>query len=204
MSETSKGHEDFVSFGAPLLERISNFSHRPARKREVREVYRSSLQVHLLFRPTSSYDYATNNGRGTSQLESYLLVVSIVWEVARGFALFGLGGSSIIVVSHCEFASYSLGLGKNTTASIQAFKKRSEDARRHLTALKAEKTDVDLSYYKSTLKNQSVVSQAEKILKDFKPVTYDVASQLKAIDAFEAKAVSRTTLCLPMSLSVLI
>lgn len=40
------------------------------------------------------------------------------------------------------------------------------------------------------LKNQSVVSQAEKILKDFKPVTYDVSAHLKAIDAFEAKAVS--------------
>lgn len=40
------------------------------------------------------------------------------------------------------------------------------------------------------LKNQDVVAQAEKILKDFKPVTYDVSAQLKALDAFEAKAVS--------------
>jgi hypothetical protein len=34
------------------------------------------------------------------------------------------------------------------------------------------------------------VAKAEKILKDFKPVTYDVNAQLKAIDAFESKAVS--------------
>jgi len=59
-----------------------------------------------------------------------------------------------------------------------------------LTALKDQKTEIDLAHYKSTLKNQSVVSQAEKILRDFKPVTYDVAAQLKAIDAFESKAVS--------------
>lgn len=57
-------------------------------------------------------------------------------------------------------------------------------------ALKEQKTDVDLAHYKSVLKNQSVVNQAEKILKDFKPVTYDVSAHLKAIDAFEAKAVS--------------
>jgi F-type H+-transporting ATPase subunit d len=59
-----------------------------------------------------------------------------------------------------------------------------------LQALKEQKVDVDFSHYKSVLKNQSVVSQAEKILKDFKPVTYDVSAHLKAIDAFEAKAVS--------------
>ncbi|UZJ56591.1 hypothetical protein CBS101457_005911 [Exobasidium rhododendri] len=85
----------------------------------------------------------------------------------------------------------SLGLGKNTTASIQAFKKRSEDARRHLNVLKEQKTEIDFAYYKSTLKNQSVVESAEKILKDFKPVSYDVSAQLKAIDAFEAKAVEQ-------------
>lgn len=88
-----------------------------------------------------------------------------------------------------------MGLGKNTTASVQAFRKRSDDARRHLTALKDQKVDVDFAYYKGTLKNQSVVSQAEKILKDFKPVTYDVGAHLKAIDAFEAKAVSWRKAC---------
>lgn len=89
-----------------------------------------------------------------------------------------------------HLSSNSLGLGKNSTATLQAFRKRSEDARRHLQTLKHERTDVDLAHYKSVLKNQDVVNQAEKILKDFKPVTYDVSAQLKAIDAFEAKAVS--------------
>ena len=40
------------------------------------------------------------------------------------------------------------------------------------------------------LKNKAVVDDAEKILKEFKPVTYDVSAQIKAIDSFEAKAVS--------------
>ncbi|PWN21555.1 ATP synthase d subunit [Microstroma glucosiphilum] len=82
----------------------------------------------------------------------------------------------------------SLNLGKNTSASLQAFRKRSEDARRALAVLKEQKTDVDFQHYRSVLKNDEVVSQAEKILKDFKPVTYDVSAQIKAIDAFGSKA----------------
>lgn len=46
----------------------------------------------------------------------------------------------------------SLGLGKNTTSSLQSFRKRSEDARRALTALQAQSTEVDFAHYKSTLK----------------------------------------------------
>jgi F-type H+-transporting ATPase subunit d len=86
--------------------------------------------------------------------------------------------------------SCRLNLGKNTSASLQAFRKRSEDARRALAVLKEQKTDVDFQHYRSVLKNDEVVSQAEKILKDFKPVTYDVSAQIKAIDAFGSKAVS--------------
>ena len=40
------------------------------------------------------------------------------------------------------------------------------------------------------MKNKAIVDEAEKILKDFKPVTYDVGAHLKAIEAFEVKAVS--------------
>lgn len=40
-----------------------------------------------------------------------------------------------------------------------------------------------------TPQNQSVISKAEKILADFKPVTYDVNAQTKALDSFEATAV---------------
>jgi F-type H+-transporting ATPase subunit d len=39
------------------------------------------------------------------------------------------------------------------------------------------------------LKNKAIVDEAEKLLKDFKPVTYDVSTHIKAIETFEAKAV---------------
>lgn len=40
------------------------------------------------------------------------------------------------------------------------------------------------------LKNKAIVDEAEKLLNDFKPVTYDVTAHVKAIETFEAKAVS--------------
>lgn len=39
------------------------------------------------------------------------------------------------------------------------------------------------------LKNQAIVDEIEQHFKNFKPVTYDVNRQLKAIEAFEAQAV---------------
>lgn len=49
---------------------------------------------------------------------------------------------------------------------------------------------VDFAHYKQVLKNQDVVSQMEKAFSSFKPTDYDLSGQLKAIDAFESKAVS--------------
>jgi F-type H+-transporting ATPase subunit d len=39
------------------------------------------------------------------------------------------------------------------------------------------------------LKNRAIVDEAEKLLKDFKPVTYDAGAHIKAIETFETKAV---------------
>ena len=83
----------------------------------------------------------------------------------------------------------SLGLRGQTVASLQAFKKRNEDARRKIQALSEQPTTVDFAKYRSTLKNQAVIDEIEKRFKAFKPVTYDVSRQLKAIDAFEVEAV---------------
>lgn len=55
--------------------------------------------------------------------------------------------------------------------------------------LSEQATTIDFAHYRSTLKNQAVVDEIEKRFKAFKPVTYDVNRQLKAIDAFEAEAV---------------
>lgn len=83
----------------------------------------------------------------------------------------------------------SLGLKGSTATSLQAFKKRNDDARRKLAALTQQPQTVDFSRYRSTLNNTAVVDEMEQHLKNFKPVTYDVGRQLKAIEAFEAQAV---------------
>jgi hypothetical protein len=48
---------------------------------------------------------------------------------------------------------------------------------------------VDFAAYRSTLKNTAVIDEIEKQFKAFKPATYDVNRQIKAIEAFEAQAV---------------
>ena len=83
----------------------------------------------------------------------------------------------------------SLGLRGQTAASLQAFKKRSDDARRRVQVLSEQPQTVDFSHYRSLLKNQAVVDEIEKYFSTFKPATYDVARQVKAIEAFEAQAV---------------
>ncbi|KAK2764986.1 ATP synthase d subunit [Arachnomyces sp. PD_36] len=85
--------------------------------------------------------------------------------------------------------SSSLGLRGQTAASLQAFKKRNDDARRKVQMLSEQSQEVDFEHYRSTLKNQTVINEIESHFKTFKPVTYDVNRQLKAIEAFEAQAV---------------
>ena len=48
---------------------------------------------------------------------------------------------------------------------------------------------MDLAHYRSVLKNKGIVDEAEKILREFKPITYDVSTHVKAIETFETKAV---------------
>lgn len=73
---------------------------------------------------------------------------------------------------------------------MQAFRKRHADAQRLNAQYTSQPTTVDFAHYRSVLKNKAIVDEAEKLLKDFKPVTYDVNAQVKAIEAFEAQAVS--------------
>merc|ERR1711964_133387 len=56
----------------------------------------------------------------------------------------------------------SLGLRGQTAASLQAFKKRNEDARRRVQILSEQPSKVDFAHYKSILKNQAVVDEIEK------------------------------------------
>ncbi len=83
----------------------------------------------------------------------------------------------------------NLGLRGQTVASLQAFKKRNEDARRRVAMLSDQPQKVDFAYYRSFLKNQSVVDDIENHFKNFKPQTYDVGRQIKAIEVFEQQAI---------------
>lgn len=83
----------------------------------------------------------------------------------------------------------SLGLRGQTVASLQAFKTRNDTAKRQVQQLSELPTTVDFAHYRSTLKNQAVVDEIEKRFNAFKPATYDLNRQLKAIDTFEAEAV---------------
>ena len=67
------------------------------------------------------------------------------------------------------------------------------DAQRIHAQAAAAPTTVDLAHYRSVLKNKAIVDEAEKLLNEFKPVTYDVSAQIKAIETFEAKAVCRVS-----------
>ncbi|KKA16137.1 ATP synthase D chain, mitochondrial, partial [Rasamsonia emersonii CBS 393.64] len=82
----------------------------------------------------------------------------------------------------------SLGLRGQTAASLQAFKKRNDDARRKVQMLSEQPQTVDFDYYRKVLKNQKIVDEIENHFKNFKPATYDLNRQLKAIEAFEAQA----------------
>lgn len=75
-------------------------------------------------------------------------------------------------------------------ASLHAFKKRNDDVRRKVQLLSEQPTTVDFSHYRSVLKNTAVVDEIEKRMKAFKPASYDVSRQLKAIEAFEAEAIA--------------
>ena len=85
--------------------------------------------------------------------------------------------------------SSALGLRGQTAASLQSFKKRNDDARRKVQVLSETPQTIDFEHYRSVLKNTAIVDQIEQHFKNFKPVTYDVNRQLKAIEAFEAEAV---------------
>ncbi len=81
-------------------------------------------------------------------------------------------------------------MGKETLTALQAFRARHTSAINRNAALKASTPQIDLSYYKNILKDATAINQAEKVLKEFKPVDYDVKKWDDAVAAFESKAVS--------------
>ena len=58
-----------------------------------------------------------------------------------------------------------------------------------MQVLSEQPTTVDFAQYRGVLKNQAVVDEIEKRFSAFKPASYDLNRQLKAIEAFEVEAV---------------
>ncbi|KAJ1730882.1 ATP synthase d subunit [Coemansia biformis] len=87
-------------------------------------------------------------------------------------------------------------LSKHTeiTKSLGAFRKSYEEAERQLTQLKEADRPIDFEHYRHALKNTEIVDRLEKIAKAQKVTKVDLAEQLKAIAAFEAKAVASAEL----------
>ncbi|CAG8538860.1 7708_t:CDS:2 [Ambispora leptoticha] len=85
----------------------------------------------------------------------------------------------------------SLGLTRETVGALIAFRKRNEEAKRIVSSLREQPTQIDFEEYRSKLKNKSVVNEAEKAFNGFKPTKVDLNSQLRIIEKFEAKAVER-------------
>ncbi|MCJ1335690.1 ATP synthase d subunit [Bachmanniomyces sp. S44760] len=83
----------------------------------------------------------------------------------------------------------SLNLKGSTATALAAFKKRNDDAKRRVQILSSQPQEIDFAKYRSELKNQSVIDEIEGSVKGFKPATYDVSRQIRAIEAFEAQAV---------------
>ncbi|KAL1955811.1 hypothetical protein VTO42DRAFT_8050 [Malbranchea cinnamomea] len=83
----------------------------------------------------------------------------------------------------------SLGLRGQTAAALQAFKTRNDNARRKVQQLSETPQTVDFDYYRKVLKNQAIIDEIEAHFKSFKPATYDVNRQIKAIEVFEAQAI---------------
>ena len=82
-----------------------------------------------------------------------------------------------------------LGLKGQTASALAAFKKRNDDARRKVQVLSEAPQSVDFESYRAQLNNRAVVDEIEQRTKSFTPKTYDVARQIKSIEAFEAQAV---------------
>ncbi|KAK6462335.1 ATP synthase d subunit [Scheffersomyces coipomensis] len=88
----------------------------------------------------------------------------------------------------------SLGLTGSTAASLTAFKKRNDEAKKEYLTLTSQSTEVNFNHYKSILKNSKVVEEIEKSVTSFRPVVYDVSKNLKNIEIFEEKAIENAKL----------
>ncbi|KAI8854178.1 hypothetical protein BC829DRAFT_424533 [Chytridium lagenaria] len=94
-------------------------------------------------------------------------------------------------VTKIDWAALGSKLKPETVAAVNAFRRRHADLVKTVSELKEQNTTINFEQYRSVLKNQKVVNDAEKAFAAFKPATYDLSEQLRIIQQQEAKATQK-------------
>ncbi|KAL9614564.1 MAG: hypothetical protein Q9167_000933 [Letrouitia subvulpina] len=125
-----------------------------------------------------------------SQLEAKdIELVMAQANVSRKKAVKALNERSAALKIDWNNVTTKLGLKGSTAASLQAFKKRNDDARRKVALLRSQSQTVDFAHYRGSIANSAAVNEVEQQFKNFTPKTYDLERQLKMIETFEVQAI---------------
>ncbi|KAI8826559.1 uncharacterized protein EV422DRAFT_490627 [Fimicolochytrium jonesii] len=89
-----------------------------------------------------------------------------------------------------DWATLGQKLKPDTLAAVNAFRRRHIELTKTVADLKDHATVIDFNHYRSVLKNSKVVDDAERAFTSFKPATYDLREQIRALDAQQQKAVA--------------
>ncbi|KAJ3201715.1 ATP synthase d subunit [Clydaea vesicula] len=93
------------------------------------------------------------------------------------------------IASKIDWPALSQKLKPDTLAAVSNFRRRHMELAKQLQDLKEQNRPIDFSFYKNTLKNKTVVENAEKAFAAFKPSTFDLSKQNDIIRDQEAKAI---------------
>lgn len=100
---------------------------------------------------------------------------------------------STSAVHRINWTALTAKLKPEVAAGLNAFRRRHAELQQNVASLKEEiqNNPIEFNDYRSVLKNQGVVSEAEKVYKSFKPTTYNLSEQNKLIEKQQAVAVER-------------
>ncbi|KAJ1499586.1 ATP synthase d subunit [Coelomomyces lativittatus] len=84
----------------------------------------------------------------------------------------------------------ALKLKQETTQALNAFRKRHEELLRMVGELQESRQSIDFQSYRSILKNQKIVDEAESVFKNYVPSAFPLEAQFKVIQAFQTISVT--------------
>ncbi|KAJ1330694.1 hypothetical protein BSLG_009146 [Batrachochytrium salamandrivorans] len=98
--------------------------------------------------------------------------------------------AAVKAAARIDWSALSTKLKPETMASVNSFRRRHSDLLKTVTDLREHQVTIDFTRYKSVLKNQKVVEEAERAIKGFRPATVDLSEQLRMVADQEAKAIA--------------